>query len=187
MTNHTPESALGSDSTETPRGLTRRQVAVGAAWAAPVIALAVATPLAAASTPIVPGNPATYPDASFSSTTQLVGDPSLSATGNTAFARTTFIAVSEDESGLASYKAGWSYVVKSTVPFTNVTFDTSTLADQGLTNVGGVYTQTFLLTVAAEQTWVRVKPTAVGQSIQFILTNTDNGTVVGEATATSKA
>jgi hypothetical protein len=34
------------------RGFTRRQVTTAAAWAAPVIALSVATPLAAASTPV---------------------------------------------------------------------------------------------------------------------------------------
>ncbi|MDO9395291.1 MAG: hypothetical protein Q7T71_01955 [Herbiconiux sp.] len=37
------------NTTGTQSGLTRRQVALGAAWAAPVVALAVATPLAAAS------------------------------------------------------------------------------------------------------------------------------------------
>jgi hypothetical protein len=41
-------------------GISRRQVMVGAAWAAPVVALAVATPLAAASEPIAAPNDGTY-------------------------------------------------------------------------------------------------------------------------------
>ncbi|GAA2249649.1 hypothetical protein N1031_19705 [Herbiconiux moechotypicola] len=49
--NQTPVSPVtDSPVTAEKHTLTRRQVAVGAAWAAPVIALAVATPLAAAST-----------------------------------------------------------------------------------------------------------------------------------------
>jgi hypothetical protein len=53
--NDVQTSAEAADET---RGLTRRQVAVGAAWAVPVIALAAATPLAAAS-----GDPVTVPTA----------------------------------------------------------------------------------------------------------------------------
>jgi hypothetical protein len=182
MTEH-----VDTPTTETTKGLTRRQVAIGAAWAVPVVALAAATPLAAASTPIIPGEPSTYPDATFSATTQTVGDPSLSATGNAAFARTTFTAVADDESGLASYKAGWTYVVTSTAPYTNLTYDTAHLVDMGATVEGGVYTRTFVLSIASESVWVRVKPTAVGQSIRFALTNSSNNTVVGDATAHAKA
>ncbi|MGD8168352.1 hypothetical protein ACEXOS_014105 [Herbiconiux sp. P16] len=40
------------ETVEETRGLTRRQVALGAAWSVPVIALAAATPAAAASDPI---------------------------------------------------------------------------------------------------------------------------------------
>lgn len=49
---NTSDFDLDIESTESApkKGLTRRQVAVGAAWAAPVVALAVATPFAAAST-----------------------------------------------------------------------------------------------------------------------------------------
>jgi len=53
------ESTTESD-TATAKGLSRRQVMVGAAWAAPVVALAVATPLAAASDPIAAPNDGTY-------------------------------------------------------------------------------------------------------------------------------
>lgn len=49
MTQNTPDFPSSEATEAAPRGLTRRQVAVGAAWAAPVIALAAATPLAAAS------------------------------------------------------------------------------------------------------------------------------------------
>ncbi|MCU1481336.1 MAG: hypothetical protein JWQ19_2122 [Subtercola sp.] len=50
MENHST-SDIDIETTETPKkGLTRRQVATGAAWAVPVVALAVAAPAAAAST-----------------------------------------------------------------------------------------------------------------------------------------
>jgi hypothetical protein len=48
----TPSHDSDATFTGNSRGLTRRQVTAAAAWAAPVIALAVATPLAAASDPI---------------------------------------------------------------------------------------------------------------------------------------
>ena len=59
MTQNTPDFPSSEATEAAPRGLTRRQVAVGAAWAAPVIALAAAAPLAAASN--VPVNePSTF-------------------------------------------------------------------------------------------------------------------------------
>lgn len=182
------EDQLDSSNEVRRSGFTRRQVATAGAWSIPAIAIAVAAPAYAASAPvIVPGQPGTYPDATFSGTTQTVGDPSLSATGNTAYARTTFTAVSDNEDGYASYKAGWTYTVTSASPFSNVTFDASTLSDQGSTIVGGVYTRTFTLITAAVATYVRVKPTVVGQEIRFVLLNTTSNSTVGDATARAKA
>jgi hypothetical protein len=186
---NTSDFDLDIESTENApkKGLTRRQVAVGAAWAAPVIALAVATPLASASTPIVPGDPSTYPDATFSGTTQTVSDPSLSATGNTRFAKTTFTAVSDD-SDLASYKVNWQFIVASASPVSTdagaLTWD-ATLGYNGVVFAGGVYTYTWTLNTAAVSTFVKFKPSALSQ-ISFTLVNTDLNVNVGSATAFPK-
>lgn len=172
--------------------LTRRAVASAAAWAVPAVAIAVGAPYAAASapsptpTPVVPGQPDTYPDATYSETSQLYSNPSLRSTTSTGFARTTFRA-STDGEDYSSYKAGWTYVVTSAKPLSSITYDTTSLAvnQQGVV-VDGLYTYSWYLTHAVEATWVRVKPTAFPQSIQFILNDTSTvpSVVVGEATAT---
>src|ERR1700712_790873 len=76
-------SDIDIESTETPKkGLTRRQVAVGAAWAVPVVALAVGAPAQAASVPYVPGDPTTYPDPIQSGILQNPSDPSVKTKQN---------------------------------------------------------------------------------------------------------
>ncbi|RFA16815.1 hypothetical protein B7R21_01505 [Subtercola boreus] len=180
----TPTDGELLTSPQTQKGLTRRQVAVGAAWSLPVIALAVAAPAHAASAPVVvPGQPATYPDATFSATTQLFSNPSLKSATSTGFAKTTFTAATEEQE-YASYKPGWTFVVSSTAPLTNITFDTSTLSSTGSTIVNGQYVYSWVLNTATISTFVRVKPSAFPQSISFALTDTTAGVVVGEATAT---
>lgn len=173
---------------------TRRAVASAAAWTVPAVVVAAAAPFAAASapspspTPVVPGQPDTYPDATYSETSQLYSNPSLRSTTSTGFARTTFRA-STDGEDYSSYKTGWSYVVTSAKPLSNITYDTTSLVvnQQGVV-VDGLYTYSWFITHAVESTWVRVKPTAFPQSIQFILNDTTlvPSVVVGEATATSQ-
>lgn len=176
----------------TPQQPTRRAVTNAALWTAPIVAVATAAPLAAASTtpePVVPGEPDTYPNPSFSATRQTVADPSLRSTTSTGYARTEFAAVA-DEGDYASYKTGWTYVVTSASPLSNITYDTTSLlpGTQG-TVIGGLYTYSWTLTRSAEVTWVRVKPTAFPQEIRFILNDTTSNpqAVVGNATATTKA
>ncbi|MCJ1700134.1 hypothetical protein MT356_10435 [Rathayibacter festucae] len=173
-----------------PLSPSRRSVAVAAAWSLPVIAVAAAAPLASASTvEVIPGQPDTYPNPTFSATRQSVGDPSLKATNNTGYARTDFTAV-PDDGDYASYKTGWTYVITSAKPVSTITYDTTSLAPgvQGVLT-DGLYTYSWTLTRAAETTWVRVKPTAFPQEIRFVLTDTTSTPqgVVGNATATSKA
>ncbi|QHC58920.1 hypothetical protein [Rathayibacter sp. VKM Ac-2760] len=175
--------------TTSPLSPSRRSVTAAAAWSLPVLAAAATAPLAAASTiVVVPGQPDTYPNPSFSATRQSVGDPSLKATNNTGYARTDFTAV-PDDGDYASYKTGWTYVVTSAKPVANISYDTTSLAigaQGGLVN--GLYTYSWTLTRSAETTWVRVKPTAYPQEIRFVLTDTTSNPqgVVGNATATSK-
>ena len=171
---------------------TRRAVATAAAWTVPAVVVAVAAPLAAASGPApapipVPGEPETYPDATYSGTTQVPSNPSLKSTGSVGYIRTTFTAVTDDKE-YSSYKAGWTYVVTSAAPLTGITFDgTSLVANQQGVVVDGLYTYSWILTRAAEATWVRLKPTTYPQIIQFILYDTAvvPAIVVGEATATT--
>lgn len=175
--------------TETESRPSRRVVTHAAAWTIPVIAVSVAAPLATASVVIVPGEPATYPDATFSATQQAVSNPSLKSNTSNGYARTTFTALTDDQD-YSSYKTAWTYVVSSAKPVTNITFDTTTLT-QATTGFGavvnGLYTYTWFLVGPTVSTWVRVKPTAFPQSISFVLNDTTHNAIVGEATATTQA
>ncbi|MBF4462891.1 MULTISPECIES: hypothetical protein [unclassified Rathayibacter] len=176
---------------------TRRAVAIATAWAVPAVAVAVAAPFAAASpvptptptpTPLVPGQPDTYPDATYSETSQLYSNPSLRSSSGTGYARTLFRANTDGED-FSSYKTGWTYVITSAKPLAGITYDTTSLSphQQGVV-VDGLYTYSWYLTHAVESTWARVKPTAFPQAIQFTLNDTTAvpQVVVGEATATTQ-
>ncbi|UFS57878.1 hypothetical protein [Subtercola endophyticus] len=95
MENHST-SDIDIETTEAPKkGLTRRQVATGAAWAVPVVALAVSTPLAAAS--VVIDSPTAY----------LTG--TISATGTSASPRTaTYVngSMTYNSAGVAGQNSG---------------------------------------------------------------------------------
>jgi hypothetical protein len=86
------------------RGLTRRQVTTAAAWAAPVIALAVATPLAAASDPVE--SPTAYVSGA------------INATGTSSTARTATYSggsLNFDSAGISGVDSGnLTLVVSST-------------------------------------------------------------------------
>ncbi|GGF12731.1 hypothetical protein [Subtercola lobariae] len=132
----------------TKKGLTRRQVAVGAAWAAPVVALAVATPFAAAS--VVFDSPTAY----------VTG--TLTATGTSATARSATYSggsMTYNSAGVSGQDSG---NLTLTVYNTKPTIWTTTISTAAYVSAG----------------WTLVSANITTQTYVFAHTAVTNGAVV---------
>ena len=156
-------------------GVSRRTLVKVAAWSAPVIAIVVGAPAAAAS----PNEPAV-----FSETTQSVSNPSLAAgSGSTnGRAKTTFTGA--DVNGdPASYQPGWVYTITSTAPFTISQHDATLTATPGDPSGGHPpYIFTFVVNSITPAVAVTAIPQVAGVDINFVIKN--GSTQIGSATAT---
>jgi len=147
-------------------GISRRQVMVGAAWAAPVVALAVATPMSAASEPTPAPNTGGYTSA-FDAGVQVLKQQS-----------TTPQRVSVNPSGTSYvlftvYDPDFNPAAAGTYTAGTVNFTLNWGSGSGVTSPGS-----YTLTEVNLQGWTRVgtlpDPTAEG-SISYIYTGLLNG------------
>lgn len=180
----TPESAsldelnAVADEPATSGGVSRRTLVKVAAWSAPVIAVAVGAPAAAAS----PHEPAV-----FSETTQSVSNPSLAAGAGSPNGRAKTTFTGADVNGdPASYQPGWTYTVTSMALFSISQHDATLTPTPGDPSGGHPpYIFTFIVNSITPTVAVTAIPTVAGVDINFVIKN--GSTQIGSATATPQA
>jgi hypothetical protein len=158
------------------RGLTRRQIAVGAAWAAPVIALAVATPAHAASVPPVAQPQLYIADAS---DVAIVPDTSVTFnTNNTVF--TLLNATPTANTGTVIFTLTWtSGFVLQNSPVVGAILPggwTVTISDGARVRLThAALTQSNTTTTAPSFTVIKNSGETVGDAVQILVAGSNPG------------